>query len=390
MSRLWWVLVGVLLLAACTPTGPADDATPNVEYRYIHPGGLFSLNLPPSWSAGDLSAGAALLVTFSPPGEVNPPLTVYAVRLPAELDAAGLQAATDEYLAAAHNATLTVLDREIMSDGSWRVRGVRQRGEDALPVNVFVQRDGAVFSALEVVVPPYSDAYNTALLQVVVNSYRVDETLEWALWSVDAVPEQPPEFVTAVGNLAFDGLRTWTDGQGRFLISGRIANRTAYPVQDVQIRATLLDDAGNIIAEQVGAAPGRILMDGEFAPFTVRFDGGRPPAAARYALQADADQADLVTYYGPIAFDWEDHAVYDDAGGLHIQGTIWNIGDATAAEVEAIVTFFDGADRVVGYVAGTVSEAPLPAGGSVRFDLNVPALDLEPARYLLAIQAQRQ
>lgn len=384
-------LLIAIALVGCSPVLSSPAPTPDLANRYIHPGGVFSLELPPSWSAGDLSEGPALLVMFAPPGGDRPLLTVYAVREDASLDEAAFREAMDTYLEAAYNDTLTVLDRAAMGDGSWRVTGIRHTRGEALPVNIFMQRDGAFFSALEVIVPR-SDPSTMALLTVMVNSYRVNDAAEWPVGNVADVPQPPADLILTAGNLRFSGLFSWTDERGRFHVSGRLANRAPYPLQDITIGAALHDSSGRVVAEQVGAAPAAVLLDGEYTPFDVRFEEGRPSDAERLALRAGAQRADaaLLDYYGPEFFEWEDRAEYDESGRLHIRGTVWNVGTETAHHVQVLVTLFDAADRVVGYAAADVEDGPLAPDASARFDVPAPPAGAEPARYLVTIQASRR
>jgi hypothetical protein len=387
VRRYVWLLI---LLAACVPTVPVPAATPDLGAPYSHSSGVFSLRLPPSWSAGDLSVGPALLVTFAPPRADRVMLTVYVVRLGAPLDEGAFRTAMDAYLDAPYNESLTTLDRAAMGDGSWRVTGVRHQHGESLPVNVFMQRDGPFFSALEVVVPG-NDPVTATLLERALNTYQVNAAAEWPVGVVEAIPPPPTGFILAGGNLAFSDLLTWTDEAGSFHVSGRLANRAPYPVDRVAVRATLYDAVGGVMAEQVGSTPVSVLLDGEFAPFQVQFDGRRPSAAVRLGLRAEAQQAadSLAAFYGPEFFDWEDRAEYDEAGQLHIRGTIWNLGAVTARRVQAIITIFDSSDLVAGYVALDIGDGVLDAGDSARFDAPIPPLGAEPARYLVTVQAER-
>ncbi len=397
VKRLAWMIV-VLLLAACdgtilpapdggTPVAPIVSGLTNLP-EYVHPDGLFRLALPASWSAGDLGDGSAALVTFGPSGS-TPLLTVYAVNTGAALDEAAFQGAMEAYLAADYNAGLTVRDTSAMGDGSWRAAGVRQRGGVATPVNVFMQRDGAIFSALETAVPA-GDAVQMALLTHIINSYRVDPAAAWPVGLAGQVPAVPPELILVAGNLTFSGLLTWQAPDGAWVVSGRVANRAPYALEQVTIRAALQDSLGQTLIESGGGVPVAVLPDGEYAPFTLRFDSGRPAAAFRLALAAEGRQATdaLATYYGPEHFDWEDRAEYDSEGRLHILGTVWNVGDARALDVQALVTVFDPADRVAGTVAQPAA-ATLDPGQSARFDAPVPVLGGDPAHYLVVMMARR-
>ena len=66
-------------------------------------------------------------------------------------------------------------------------------------------------------------------------------------------------------------------------------------------------------------------------------------------------------------------------------GTVWNSGTDTAYRVQALVTLFDGQDRVLGYTSVFVGTGSLAPGSSARFDARVPQLGVEPSRYLVTI-----
>ncbi len=386
------LLVGLLLiLTGCAVLeGPPAPATPDLSRTYTHPGGVFSLALPPSWIAGDLSNGETLLMTFAPPEATRPPLTVYVVRLASPLDGTAFGAAMGSYLRSPQNWTLDVVDQQAMGDGSWRVAGVRQVRGQALPVNLFMLREGAFFSALEVVVPS-SDPFLASLLTMMVNTYRINPEAAWPVGTVGDFPPLDENLLVAGGNLSFSALAAWSDGEGGFHISGQVANRAPYPVEAVTIQAVLLDAAGNALAEGSAAMPLFILPDGELGPFDVRFPDGRPRGVARYRLEARAQYAAQPgALLGAGTFDWEDRAEYDDQGQLHIRGTLWHTGDAPAYDLQAVITLFDSADRVIGVAAASIGDGPLQPGGSLRFDVPVPPGGAEAVHYQLTIQARRQ
>jgi hypothetical protein len=387
VKRLVWLVI-VIVLAACTPEN-APAPTESATHLYTYASGEFALNLPPSWAVGDLSAGPNLLVTFAPPGAERPLLTIYAVRAAAPLDDAAFRDAMEIYLAADYNARLEVRERGAMGDGSWRVTAIRTAQGAAVPVNVFMQRDGAVFSALEVAVPA-NDALTTAILTQIVNSYTVDVNADWQTGEVAGVPAVPPEVILAAGNLSFSGILVWTAPDGTLTITGRVANRAPYPLEAVTVQAALLNPAGLTLAEAGTTVPLPVVLNGEYAPFAVHFDGPRPAQAARISLQSGGRQAvaALAGYAGPENFEWEDRAEYDSGGQLHVLGTIWNAGQTSMTNVEALITLLDSADRVAGYVTIPVADR-LEPGASIRFDAPVPPLGGDPASYLVAVQGRR-
>ena len=384
-----WCVVVLALLAACAPAGDAVPEAP-ASRPYEHPSGVFGLELPPTWLVGDLSSGAVLTVTFAPPQSARPLLTVYAVRFESPLDDTAYGAAMGAYLRAPHNHSLDIIETEAMGDGSWRATAVRNAQGQARPVNIFMQRDGPYFSALEVSVPD-NDAFSMALLALMTNSYRVNTAADWPVGTLTDIPAGDANLILAAGNLSFGGLLPWTDSDNRFHLTGLVANHAPYALQDVQVTARLLDGAGAVLQEQTAVVPVTVLLDGEQAPFEVAFSGGWPRLAGRYELQATGDPAGpaLATFYGPAGFDWEDQAEYDEAGQLHIRGRVWHTGTVAVQDVQAVVTVYDGQDRVVGVVTHPVGEGSFAPGESWEFDVPLAALGGEPIRYQLVMIGQQ-
>lgn len=389
MKAIIRTLLALLALAACTPDSAPNAALNTRSTVSSYARDAFEIAMPPSWTAGDLSEGPAAFVMFAPPGAERALLHVFMVNTGTELDEAAFSDAMDEYLAASHNRTLDVLDRAAMGDGSWRATGVRHRGALSFPVNIFMQRDGTIFSALEVTVPA-SDSMVQTLLTATVNSYKVTATAAWPVGQVSAVPNLPAELVLASGNLSFSGLFTWTGPDGVFHITGRLANHAQFALSDVTVRANLFDDAGQEVARETAATPLHVLLDGEYAPFDVRFAVGRPSDALRYTLVAEGEQTEPGSgnTLGAEAFTWEDDAQYDEAGDLHVSGLVTNVTQQSAVDVQAVVTLFSGRDEVLGHVVVDQTDL-LPSGETSRFDIPIPEVGAPPVRYLITFQARQ-
>lgn len=405
------VLVGVLLLLL-TACGTAFQPVATIDElagEYVAPGGVFTLPLPQGWLVGDLSADPALLLTFAPPRAEYPLLTVYTVRLGSSLadvtledmspavdgsspgPSAAFVEAVAAYRQAPYNNSLTVLDQAEMADGSVRIAGIRATAAGAVPVNVFVQADGAFFSALEVLIPT-NDDFMAALLTLLVNGYAVDAAAVWPVGTVDALPAVPDDLLLAAGNLTFGALATWVGDDGRLHVTGQVANQAPYPVEAVTVNGQLLDGTGLVLEEVTAAIPLTVLPDGELSPFELVWVAGDLPITVRYRLAGQAQQAadSLRTVVGPGAFDWEDRAEYDEAGRLHIRGTVWNVSAGPVYAAQAVVTLFDGSDRVLGVVVADIGNGALGAGDSVRFDAPVSGEGGIPVRYQLTMTGRSQ
>lgn len=392
LKPVWKLLVMILLGVALSGCGTRQEANPAGQRSrpYAHASGVFSLELPPTWRVADLSEGAVIRVMFSPPEAASPYLTVTVVRLEGPIDDTAFAAAMGAYLRAARVQGVDVHETTAMGDGSWRVTAVRTAQGVPQPINLFLQRDGSYFSVLEAVVPG-DDAFSMALLSLLLNSYAVNPEADWPPGDLELAAQRDPDLLVAGGNLVFGNIRAWEDAEGVFHLTGLVANRATYPVEEVAITARFLDGTGAVQAEAQAALPVPVLLDGEQLPFDIAVSDGWPRLAVRYELQATARAATAAdrVILGAEGFEWEDEAQYDAQGGLHIQGMVWNTGGATVQAVQSVVTVFDEADRVIGVVPGPVIEQALAPGDSARFDVPLASLGGEPIRYQLTLWGVR-
>src|SRR5689334_19961307 len=82
MLRRWLFisLIAMGLLASCNTEEPAPALVDPTRFvTYVHPTGVFTLNLPPDWIVDDTSTTYALDVEFSSPGSSDPSVGVYVV-----------------------------------------------------------------------------------------------------------------------------------------------------------------------------------------------------------------------------------------------------------------------------------------------------------------------
>ena len=167
-SRSSWVMLWAgllaLLLAACGTGGAQIDdplilvatpVPPDANFvGYTHPSGVFSLRLPPDWIAGDLPDPNGVRVQFTSieDSQAVTRLSVYVVNTGQPMTAEAFAQATNAYQPPEDVAgyAWTEIERAAQRDGSRRITGVRTYpvlGPRSL--NIFLQGDGAFFSALE-------------------------------------------------------------------------------------------------------------------------------------------------------------------------------------------------------------------------------------------------
>lgn len=386
-GSLVWAGLLALVLAACGTGGAKIDdplilvatpVAPDASFiDYTHPSGVFSLRLPPDWIAGDLPDPNGVRVQFTTieDSQAVTRLSVYVVNTG--------QPMTAEVFAQAANAyqppddvvgyEWAEIERAAQRDGSRRITGVRTYpvlGPRSL--NIFLQGDGAFFSALEADVTGI-DAATSERLAAVINTFRINRDADLTVGTV----QQAAGVTSYTGVIGFDGYLAWTDSSGTFHLTGQAVNTTSQAIEAVRLSGVLYDGQGRRLVEQSDILPLDVLGPGEAAPFDLRFEGGKPATAVRYELNVAGRQADyaLQTYYGPDNFAVaNDRAVYNDRGTLVIQGELANTGLRVANAVKIVVTIWDDRGHVVATETVFVARPQLVPQEAVAFE--VPFYDL--------------
>lgn len=356
---------------------------------YRHESGAFSLRIPPDWIAGELPDPNGVRVQFTAlEGETAVTrLSVYVVNTGTPMTPETFAQATNAYQPPQDLAAYgwQELERIDQRDGSRRLVGVRTYptlGPRAL--NIFLQGNGSFFSALEVDVTGATQAVLDTLAAVI-NTYRVNPDAEL----MAGVVQQAVSGVTSfTGVIGFNGYFAWTDPDGVFHLTGEAVNTTPTPLEAVRISGVLYDAQGRRLAEQSDILPLEVLGPGQGAPYDLRFEGGRPPAAVRYELNVAGRQADfaLRSFYGPENFAIaNDRADYNAQGHLVVRGELANIGPGVAEAVKIIVTIWDDQGRVVATETLFVARPQLVPQEAVAFEVPFYALGGPAVTYTLTV-----
>ncbi len=395
------VVLAGLVLSACGSSVRSNDPVfviatappPDAGFvTYEHPTGVFSLRIPPDWVAGELPEANGVRVQFTAlEGEqAVTRLSVYVVNTGQPMTPEAFAQAVEAYQPPDDLAAYgwTELARAGQRDGSRRITGIRNYpmlGPRTL--NVFLQGDGAFFSALEVDVTD-ADSSLVERLMAVVNTYRVDTDAELAVGTV----QQAAAGVTSYsGVIGFNGYHAWTDRDGVFHITGEAVNTTQYPLEAVRLSGVLYDAQGRRLAEQSDILAVDVLSSGQGAPFDLRFEGGRPATAVRYELNVAARQADyaLRTYYGPENFAIaNDEAVYNARGNLVVRGELANVGPNVAEAVKVVAAIWDDRGRVVAAETVFVTKPQLVPQEAVSFEVSFHDLGGSALTYTLTVLGQ--
>jgi hypothetical protein len=392
-----------LILAGCGLGGAQIDdpvivvATPippDANFvTYEHPSGVFTLRVPPDWIAGELPDANGIRVQFTTLEDSDA-----VTRLSAYVVNTG-QPMTPEAFAQAANAyqppddlagyNWSEIDRTAQRDGSRRIAGVRTYPTlGPRDINIFLQGDGAFFSALEIDITDASSAMIDTL-RVVVNTFQVNQNAELAVGTV----QQAAAGVTSYsGVIGFQGYTTWTDRQGVFHITGEVVNTTLAPLEAMRISGVLLDAQSRRLAEQSDILSVDVLAPGQSAPFDLRFEGGKPPPTVRYELGVAGREAEyaLTEFYGPDNFVIaNDEAIYNDQRNLVIRGELANVGSEIAESVKVVVAIWDDQGQVVATETVFLSKPQLVPQEAAPFEVPFYELGGPAVTYTLTITGTR-
>ena len=307
----------------------------------------------------------------------------------APLNADAFERAISDYQAASHpQPAYQPQQRLVQADGSWLIPALLRTDTGYQQLNTFFQRERALFAVLEVRLPE-DDETLLRQLDIAIDTFTLNPDAE--LGAGQVAQAAAPLDAFGGGVVGFGGMYTWTDGSGGFHINGQVVNNDIAALEFVRLTAYLYDTAGNLLAEQSDYAASDVLMPGQYAPFNLRFVGGRPPAAARYEVHAAARHAGarVESHYGPSNFTIEDHADFNVHGHLIVSGTVTNSGPLPANYVKVTVTIFDGEGRVVATDTTFVQQQLLFPGQSTAFQLTFFELGGDATRYLTSAQAVR-
>jgi hypothetical protein len=165
---------------------------------------------------------------------------------------------------------------------------------------------------------------------------------------------------------------------------GEVVNRSGQPAEEVEVRVSLHDEQGELLASGAAFTQVDILPSGGQSPFAILFPA--PPAGfAQYQTRILSGVPS--THLGPRYPHLE---VVDDWGGwldennYQVRGEVQNTGEDDAERVAVVVTLYDEQDHVVGsrtvgvpaefFLSGAVApfEVTLtPFGTVARYDVKV-------------------
>lgn len=385
-----WLILLLLILGGCggdavvfAPTPPPPDVSP---LRYQHPGGVFSIVVPRTWSVYEVNTTELAATAFSAPDARESTLSVAVVNLGATPDADAFAALLNRYQTQvrADVEFYAEQDRQAMGDGSWRMTGLRQLpGGQTQPLNTFVQMFGSQMAVVDVVVP--RDAAAQVEMQRIVNTLQVDSAAPLDVTDLSTLSSAKRS------GLALLHLYAWSTAEGVFFITGEVANYGTAAVSPAPVRALMTTAEGQPLLEAVDTVMGYGIPPGGFAPFSLRFGQGQPNNARDYEVYLGGD--DWQSELGEPLFPAEqlltsDESSFDALGRLIVRGEVVNTGDAVAQAPRAVITIFDAAQNVIAAGFADLAVASLAPGERAPYEIAVPELGGEPVSYIVVVQAK--
>lgn len=187
----------------------------------------------------------------------------------------------------------------------------------------------------------------------VVEATSVPPTETLALPTDTPTPSAPPLEI-----LSHD---SYTDG-GWFHIVGEVQNNTDYPMEYVEIVATLYDDDNKVVGTDFTYTFLDVIPPGGKAPFETGTDEWE--GTTNYKLQTQGSEGSLPRQDLVI----RSHESYIDGGWLHVRGEVENTGTTDAEYVQLVITLYDASGNVVGVDFTYTTLDTIPAGGTSPFE----------------------
>jgi LysM repeat protein len=190
---------------------------------------------------------------------------------------------------------------------------------------------------------------------------------------------------TAV-DFSIEGLTCHEDTAGSLWCLGEVVNSTISSLENVQLRVTLHNAAGEELAGGDVYAALDLIPSGQRAPFGVLF-ATPPDSFERFLarpIRAESS-SEPASRYATLEVN---QVEVNPVGSLfEVAGTVTNPGQQTASGVTVVVTTYDADGQVTGFRQARLSD-DLAAGSSLGFAVSLMPYGGVPANYAIAVQGR--
>ena len=179
---------------------------------------------------------------------------------------------------------------------------------------------------------------------------------------------------------------------GSLWVLGEVFNAADQPIENVQVRISLLNTAGLEIAAQANFVALESIPVGGRAPFSVSFPDAPSEVAGYHALVVRADPAyNYETRYAQL--EVTDVITHPAGSQYQVTGAVRNSGRSHAKHAQLVITLYDQSGKVSGFRQYPLPDEVLVAGCFVPFfdvtlapDPSVPTV----ARSMIVAEARTQ
>jgi murein DD-endopeptidase MepM/ murein hydrolase activator NlpD len=196
-------------------------------------------------------------------------------------------------------------------------------------------------------------------------SLRVGQELIVPVEEGDVAVQTPTVLPTAVP-FGVGGLAFGTTQRGETWGLGEIINTAPFPIEQVRLLISLLDEEGKPIAQAEAAAELPLIVPGGRSPFAVRFQKPAEGFANYTTTPLSAVEGFTGSYY--LDLEASDITGMGDRYATYtVSGTLRNTGPEDAVDVVVAVTAYDALGRVIGERVATPEHNVIPRGGATTF-----------------------
>lgn len=346
---------------------------------YVHPSGVFYLNVPAGWEIFDDSGPLQITLRFIPPPGYGSRMGL-TVTNEGPLTPDGQRALADQRIAEAYGADSRYSKISQSDDGVGRFivsadydDGAGGRGEEVM----VLQQAGPFFAVQRVFIAAPDEAILGESLRQSADSLHLDSL---AIWGSQTAGINPAELIVT-------NTRVWTSGK-KTIYAGDVFNGSAHPVQEIQVRAAFCSTAGAIRKEVIEPALVPEAGPGERAPFYIAIED--LPRNTTVCLSQATAKPVVADPLAAHSLGVELVLSRDNRGDTIATGRISNAELLPVTAVEITIVLSDSEGRIVGMGLVALEPADLLMPGAGRdFTLTFDDLGGDPAGYAVYTSARR-
>jgi hypothetical protein len=200
-----------------------------------------------------------------------------------------------------------------------------------------------------------------------------DVMLVAAHWRAEAIPTPTPEVRILSTNV-------FTSTIGSLYLVGEVENGSTSSIEYTRIGIAFEDDADRLVYGDYDYADIDIIAPGGKSPFWSIWAGDLPSWTFYETAVTDRATGD-----SPIPFEILNHSSsFDTFGDFHVTGQVRNQYDQPYTYVEAFVTMYDAAGKVIGVGHSYVDPDTLEPDATGVFDVEIWTWKGEPDQSIVA------